>query len=115
MSREFYMGDSFNRGYTEREDIGNWSTMACCNNISILPNSYTAVNDTVVDGISSNIETRFEGLETSIKALSKQMENIKFSAKDVGAALKKISDKLSNGRRSLRSELKTLRGNSRYV
>ena len=110
MSREVDMGDSFNRGYSEREDIGNWSTMACCNNTSALSSSYT-----VVDGVSSNIETRFDGLENSIKALSKQMENIKFSAKDVGDALKKVSDKLSNGRRSLRSELKTLGGNGRYV
>lgn len=104
------MGDSFNRGYSEREDIGNWGTMACCNSISTLPNSYA-----VADGISSNIETRFDGLENSIKALSKQMENIKYSAKDVGAALKGLSDKLSGGRRSLRSELKTLGGNGRYV
>ena len=110
MSREFYMGDSFNRGYSERGDVGNWSTMACCNNTSALSSSYT-----VADGISSNIETRFDGLENSIKALSKQMENIKFSAKDVGAALKGLSDKLSSGRRSLRSELKTLGGNGRYV
>ena len=109
MSREFYMGDSFNRGYSEREDIGNWSAMACCNNTSALLSSYA-----VADGVSSNIETRFDGLENSIKALSKQMENIKFSAKDVGAALKKVSDKLSNGRRSLRSELKTLEGRKRY-
>lgn len=110
MSREFYMGDSFNRGYSEREDIGNWSAMSCCNSVSAMPSSYA-----VVDGISSNIETRFDGLENSIKALSKQMENIKYSAKDVGAALKGISDKLSSGRRSLRSELKTLGGNGRYV
>lgn len=113
------MGDSFDRGYRERgytecENTNNWSAMAaCCNSadsIGALSSSYT-----VVDGVSSNIETRFDGLENSIKALSKQMENIKFSAKDVGAALKKVSDKLSNGRRSLRSELKTLRGNGRYV
>ena len=39
------------------------------------------------------------------------MENIKFSGKDIGAALKKIGKKLNNGRRSLRSELKTLGGN----
>lgn len=109
MSREFYMGDSFNRDYRER-GIGNWDTMSCCNNVSALSSSCT-----ITDGVSSKIETRFEGLENSIKALSKQMENIKFSAKDVGAALKKVSDKLSNGRRSLRSELKTLGGNGRYV
>ena len=104
MSREFYMGDNFNR------DIDNWGTMCFCNNTSALPSSYA-----VADGISSHVETRFDGLENSIKALSKQMENIKFSAKDVGAALKKVSDKLSNSRRSLRSELKTLGGNGRYV
>ena len=110
MSREFYMGDSFNRGYSEREDIGNWSAMSCCNSVSVLPSSYT-----VADGVSSHVETKFEGLENSIKALSKQMENIRYSAKDVGAALKVLSDKLCGGRRSLRSELKTLGGNGRYV
>ena len=110
MSREFYMGDSFNRGYYEREGIGDLSAMVCCNSASVMPSSYT-----VVDGVSNHVETRFEGLENSIKALSKQMENIKFSAKDVGAALKKVSDKLSNSRGSLRSELKTLGGNGRYV
>ena len=57
MSREFYMGDSFNRGYSEREDIGNWGTMSCCNSISTLPNSYTAA-----DGVSSHTENRFEKL-----------------------------------------------------
>ena len=111
MSREFYMGDSFNRGYRER-GIGNWDAMSCCNNISVLSSSDVVA---VADGISNNIETRFEGLENSIKALSKQMENIKYSAKDVGAALKGISNKLKGGRRSLRSELKTLGGNGRYV
>lgn len=114
MSREFYMDDSFNRDYRER-GIGDWTVMSdCCNNaysISTLSNSCTAA----VDGVSSNIENRFDSLEKSIKVLSKQMENIKFSAKDIGAALKKVSDKLSNGRRNLRSELKTLRGNGRYV
>lgn len=110
MSREFYMGDNFNRGYGEIEEIGNWGTMCCCNSTSALPSSYA-----VTDGISSHVETNFDGLKDSIKALSKQMENIKFSAKDVGAALKEISDKLSNGRCSLRSELKTLGGNGRYV
>ena len=110
MSREFYMGDNFNRGLGEIEEIGNWGTMSCCNNISAMPNSYA-----VADGVSSHVETRFEGLEDSIKTLSKQMENIRYSAKDVGAALKVLSDKLSGGRRSLRSELKTLGGNGRYV
>ena len=110
MSREFYMGDNFNRSLGEIEEIGNWDTMCCCNSTGAMPNSYA-----VADGVSSHVETKFEGLENSIKALSKQMENIKFSAKDVGAALKGLSDKLSGGRRSLRSELKTLGGNGRYV
>ena len=101
---EFYMGDSFNR------NINSLSTTDCCSTTSALLNSYAAA-----DGVSSHVETRFEGLEDSIKALSKRMENIRYSAKDVGAALKGLSDKLSGGRRSLRSELKTLGGNGRYV
>ena len=110
MSREFYMGDNFNRGLGEIEEIGNWGTMCCCNSTGAMPNSYA-----VADGVSSHVETKFDGLENSIKALSKQMENIRYSAKDVGTALKWLSDKLSGGRRSLRSELKTLGGNGRYV
>lgn len=114
MSREFYMDDNFNRDYRER-GIGNWTVMnACCNNadsISTLSNSYI----TVADGVSSHTENKLDELENSIKILNKQMENIKFSSKDIGAALKKINDKLSNGYCNLRSELKTLRGNGRYV
>ena len=101
---EFYMGDSFNRS------INSLSTTDCCINTSALLNSYTAA-----DGVSSHTENRFEKLENAIEILSKQMENIKFSGKDIGAALKKISKKVGNGRRSLRSELKTLGGNGRYV
>lgn len=102
---EFYMGDNFNRSY--REGIDDW----CCSNVITLSNSYTAV-----DGVLNCMENKFEKLEDAIKALSKQMENIKFSGKDIGAALKKVGNKLSNGGcRSLRSELKTLGGNGRYV
>lgn len=101
MSKEFYMGDNFNRGYSEREDIGSWNAMACCNSVSASPSRYIATNA--------------EDLRDAIKALSKPMENIKFSAKDAGDAFKKISDRLKGGRRSLRNELKTLGGNGRYV
>lgn len=107
---EFYMGDSFNRDYRERGNINNLSTTDCCSSTSALPSSYT-----VADGVSSHVENRFEKLEDAVKALSKQMKNVQFSGKDIGAALKKVGKKLNNGRRSLRSELKTLGGNGRYV
>ena len=110
MNREFYMGDSFNRDYREIGSVSSLSTTDCCSNTSAFLNSYNAVN-----GVSNHTENRFEKLENAIKVLNKQMENIKFNSKDIGAAFKKFSDRLSNGRRSLRSELKTLGGNGRYV
>lgn len=109
----FYAGDIFDRGVTtayccatadSAVNANNWSAQSLDNSIS-----------TCASGISSNVECRIDGLEEAIEKLSKSFENVKYSASDVGAALKKMSDKLTGSKKSLRSQLKTLGGNRRYV
>lgn len=113
MSREFYMGDSFNRGYSEREDVGNWSTMACCNSISL-----DNVATSSYSGGTSGISKRLDKIESSLEKVCGSCINFAANTKEAGEALKKVAEslnKLGAGVRLRRKDLKTLGGNGRYV
>lgn len=113
MSREFYMGDSFDRGYSEREDVGNWSTMACCNSLvsdGVATSSYS--------GGTSGISKRLSNIESSLEKVCNGCVNFAANVDEAREAFKKMAEslnKLGVGVRLCRTDLKTLGGNGRYV
>ena len=108
----FYAGDVFDRGavtanYCSTSD-STWSAQGLDSHTEI-----TALNNC---GGTSVLSSRLDSLENSVDALNKVFMNVKLSSENVGAALKSITDKLNNcGKKSLRSQLKTLGGTGRYV
>ena len=114
MSREFYMGDSFNRGYHEREDIFNWDTMACCNNIS----SESTIASLSSSGGTSGISKRLSNIESSLEKVCNGCVNFAANVDEAREAFKKMAESLNKmgvGVRLCRDNLKTLGGNGRYV
>lgn len=115
MSREFYMGDSFNRGYSEREDIFNWGTMSCLDSST----SSVVPRDIIVNkGGTSGISKRLDNIESSLEKVCNGCVNFAANVDEAREAFKKMAEslnKLGVGVRPLRADLKTLGGNGRYV
>ena len=115
MSREFYMGDSFNRGYDYDEwKMGDWSAMACCNNISLDSTAASLSNN----GGTSGISKRLDNIESSLEKVCNGCVNFAANVDEAREAFKKMAEslnKLGVGVRLCRNNLKTLGGNGRYV
>ena len=112
MSREFYMGDSFNRGYNEMEDADSWSPM-CFLNSSATSKSVAANNSRTV-GISN----RLDKIESSFDKICGSCVNFAANVDEAREAFKKMAESLNKmgvGLRLCRTDLKTLGGNGRYV
>ena len=112
MSRGFYMGDSFDRGCHEREDIFNWGTMACCNSLvsdGVATSSYSSA--------TSGISNRLDKIESSLEKLCGGCVNFAANAEEAREGLEKVVNsvkKLGAGVRLTRADLKTLKGRERY-
>lgn len=105
MSREFYMGDSFNRGYSEREDIFNWGTMCWLDG----PASKAVAND----GGTSGISKRLNNIESSLEKVCNGCVNFAANVDEAREAFKKMAESLNKmgvGVRLCRDNLKTLGG-----
>ena len=114
MSREFYIGDSFNRGYDYVEGkTGDWSAMACCNSIS----SESTTTSLSSSGGTSGISKRLSNIESSLEKVCNGCVNFAANVDEAREAFKKMVEslnKLGAGVGLNRSDLKTLEGRKRY-
>lgn len=109
MSREFYMGDSFNREYDDWK-LDNWKVMC----LSDSP----ALKITANSGGTSGISKRLDNIESSLEKVCNGCVNFAANAEEAGKAIKKITESLNKLRAGVglrRIDLKTLGGNGRYV
>lgn len=107
MSKEFYMGDSFNRGYNEMEDADSWSPMCFLNS------SATSKSAAANDSGTSVISNRLDKIESSFDKICGSCVNFAVNVDEAREAFKKMAEslnKLGVGVRLRRIDLKTLGG-----
>ena len=116
MSREFYMGDSFNRGYDydEWNMGGGFTAMSCRSDFASNSTAASLCND----GGTSGISKRLSNIESSLEKVCNGCVKFAANVDEAREAFKKMAEslnKLGVGVRPLRANLKTLGGNGRYV